>query len=168
MAVQIEGLPRWPSGGNRRKLDEQWLSALEAGAGRGVLVEPSEGAPEALLAAIQEFNQGLYWECHETLEGVWRGTPYPLRFFYHAIIKVAVGLHHLSRHNRHGATVKLADGVRVLRLFQPRFLGVRTDLLLADASIWLERARKAGPTTWGELDRLPRPLIRLAQASHGR
>lgn len=168
MAIQLEGLPRWPSGGNRRRLDEMWLRRLEAGADDSILAEPPEGAPPVLLMAVQEFNQGLYWECHETLEGIWRNTPYPLRFFYHAIIKVAVGLHHLSRHNRHGATVKLADAVRVLRLFQPRFLGIRTDLLLADASAWLERARDAAPDLWAELDSLPRPLIRLVGTSHGR
>ena len=84
--------------------------------------------------AIEQFNRGEFWECHETLEDVWRETAYPFRLFYHAVIKTAVGFHHLSRHNRHGARVKLRDGVELLELFQPVWMGVRTDLLLAEAT----------------------------------
>ncbi len=84
-------MPRWPSGGNRRKLDELWLEKLERHGLSSLLPEtPAEGPPQ-LYKAIDEFNGRLFWECHETLEDVWRNTPYPLRFFYHAIIKVAVG-----------------------------------------------------------------------------
>ena len=78
-----------------------------------------------------------FWECHETLEDVWRESPYPFRLFYHAVIKTAVGFHHLTVHNRHGARVKLRDGVELLELFQPEWMGVRTDLLLTDAKEWL-------------------------------
>ena len=83
--------------------------------------------PPELQRAIEQFNGGEFWECHETLEDVWRETPYPFRLFYHAVIKTAVGLHHLSMHNRHGARVKLRDGVELLELFQPEWMGVRTD-----------------------------------------
>lgn len=155
----IVDLPRWPSGGNRRQLDSLWLGQLELRGLQALMPESPGAPPEELHKAIEEFNSGLFWECHETLEDVWRKTPYPLRFFYHAIIKAAVGFHHLARHNRHGARVKLSDAVRLLPLFQPRFLGVRTDLLLRDASWWLSRLDAGGPVDWHELDALPRPTI---------
>ena len=46
---------------------------------------------------MEQFNGGEFWECHETLEDVWRETPYPFRLFHHAVIKTAVGFHHLTR-----------------------------------------------------------------------
>ena len=105
-----QGLARWPRGGNRRRLEDSWLRELERRGLPSHLPDPPAGASTALQQAIVEFNSGAFWECHETLEEIWLETAYPLRFFYHAIIKVAVGFHHTSRRNRHGARVKLSDG----------------------------------------------------------
>ena len=113
--------------------------------------------------AIEQFNRGEFWECHETLEDVWRETAYPFRLFYHAVIKTAVGFHHLTRHNRHGAQVKLRDGVELLELFQPVWMGVRTDLLLADAMEWLSYV-EAPTVAWSELDGRAKPRIVTADA----
>jgi hypothetical protein len=154
------GLPRWPSKGNRRKLEALWLEELERHGLSVFLPEAPVDVPPELCKAIGEFNAGLFWECHETLESVWLSTPYPLRFFYHAIIKAAVGFYHLSRHNRHGARVKLADAVRLLRLFPPGYLGVRTDLLCRDTSAWLAKLEGGDAISWAELDDLARPCIR--------
>ena len=154
-------LPLWPFR-NRRKVEKLWLERLERHGLSGFLIEPCAEPPPELHKAIEEFNGGLFWESHETLEDVWRNTPYPLRFFYHAIIKVAVGFYHMSRHNCHGARVKLSDGVRLLRLFPPVFLGVRIDLLHQDSSIWLERMESGGPINWQEVDALATPNIRGA------
>ena len=137
-------LPRRPSKGNRRQLESLWLKELERRGLRSFLDHVPTEAPPALHKAVGEFNQRLFWDCHESLEDVWRETPYPLRFFYHGIIKVAVGFHHMSRHNRKGALVKLSDGVRLLRLFQPQFLGLRTDMLLEETSPWPARMDPVG------------------------
>ena len=156
-----KNLPRRPSGGNRRKLDELWLAQLEQRGLAALLLDPIHEVPRELHKATEEFNAGAFWECHETLEDVWRVAPYPLRFFYHAIIKTAVGFHHLGRHNRHGAWTKLSDGVRLLRLFLPEFMDLRTDCLLDDASIWLTRVDGKSPVDWSELDVLTRPLVSM-------
>ena len=153
-------LPRRPSRGNRRKLEADWLNALDACGLPADLLEAPSQPPQELLEAVEQFNQGLFWECHETLEEVWLQTLYPLRFFYHAIIKAAVGFHHLDRHNRHGARVKLGDAVRLLSFFQPHFLGVRTDALLHDTAVWRDRLEGAGRIDWAALDAIPRPTIR--------
>ena len=158
---RLSDLPRWPSKGNRRKLEAIWLDELEThGTPDGLLQPPSE-SPVQLFEAVEQFNRGLYWECHETLEEVWLETPYPLRFFYHAIIKCAVGLYHANRHNRHGARVKLSDAVRLLSLFQPQFLGVRTDALFSDISDWVERVERTDRVDWAVLDALPKLIIQI-------
>lgn len=156
--MQQPDLPRWPSGGNRRELDRLWVAEVERHGRPALVPEPGE-APLELYQGIEEFNYGRFWDCHESLETVWRQTPYPLRLFYHAIIKAAVGFHHLGRHNRHGARSKLADAVELLGLFQPAFMGVRTDQLLEDTQAWLERVDREGRVPWAELDLLPKPRI---------
>ncbi len=56
------GLPIWPSKGNRRKLDQQWLELLERHGLSAFLEGPIE-APAQLHKAIGEFNGGLFWDC---------------------------------------------------------------------------------------------------------
>ena len=148
-----------PSGGNRRRLEELWLGELERVGVRRAKIQAPEFVPEALTRAVGQFNDAQYWDCHETLEELWLETPYPLRFFYHGVIKAAVGFHHLSRHNRNGARTKLSDAVRLLSLFQPEFLGLRTDLLSDDVSTWLVRLESSDRADWVELDALERPVI---------
>ena len=159
-------LPRLPSGGNRRELDQQWHALLERDGVTAHLHSPPS-SPKPLEKAVAEFNSGAFWECHESLEDLWRETPYPLRLFYHGIIKVAVGLHHVGRHNRHGAHAKLADGVRLLILFQPSYMGVRTDELLEDCRGWVGRLDGEGRVDWAEVDAAPRPIIRAVGESQG-
>ena len=156
-------LPRWPSHGDRRRLEALWLEKLEAAGPHSAPQVALSEVPSELAKAIRQFNARLFWECHETLEDLWRATPYPLRFFYHAIIKLAVGFHHMSRHNRHGARVKLSDGVRLLALFQPQFQGVRTDLLLGDGARWLRKVDGAGRVDWQGLEAIPTPVIQMAR-----
>ena len=143
---------------NRRKLDAQWTDALRRhGIDRFGDVRSMNPPPELGLA-IEQFNRGEFWECHETLEDVWRETPYPFRLFYHAVIKTAVGFHHISAHNRHGTRVKLRDGVELLGLFQPEWMGLRTDLLRSDAEKWLSYM-DVSTVDWSELDGRARPRI---------
>jgi hypothetical protein len=155
----IAELPRWPSGGNRRRLEERWLRELEARGLTSFLPDKPVGASTAIQKAVEQFNDGRFWDCHETLEEEWLATPYPLRFFHHALIKVAVGLYHMGRQNRHGARVKLADGVRLLRLFPEVYAGVHAGRLLGDAAACLSRVSGADDVDWSELDKLPRPVV---------
>ena len=152
-------LPRWPSKGDRRNLEQRWLRRLELSGERLGSRDFPGRTPRQLSRAVEEFNRRLFWECHETLEDIWRDTSYPKRFFYHAIIKAAVGFHHMSRHNLHGARVKLSDATRLLRLFHPGCMGLRTDLLLTDTTEWLARLEATSPVDWTALDALPKPTI---------
>ena len=44
-----------------------------------------------LIRGIEEFNRGLYFECHETLEEIWLEEHGEDRKFYQGIIQVATG-----------------------------------------------------------------------------
>ncbi len=44
-----------------------------------------------LLKGIEEFNGGLYFECHESLEEVWLEDHGPDREFYQGIIQISAG-----------------------------------------------------------------------------
>ncbi|MBI2935257.1 MAG: hypothetical protein HYY31_00370, partial [Chloroflexi bacterium] len=92
-----------------------------------------------------------------------RETPYPLRLFYYALIKAAVGFVHIQRHNRLGACNQLRVAEAYLRPFLPSFLGVQTVLLWQEVGEWLRRLQENLPS-WKPLDELPRPRILYTQA----
>ncbi len=143
---------------NRRALDAQWADALRLHGIQKFVGPQLPDPPPELRRAVEQFNHGEFWECHETLEDVWRETPYPFRLFYHAVIKTAVGFHHLSQHNHNGARTKLRDAVELLELFQPEWMTVRTDLLLTDAAEWLSFLETPTPTS-PKLHHRPKPHI---------
>ena len=153
------GLPRWPSRGNRRKLDLLWLERLERDGIEPFVSDFPDTPPHELEYAVAQFNREQFWQCHETLEDLWRATPYPLRHYYHGVIKVAVGLYHVSKHNRRGAASKLSEGLRLIKVFAPEFLGLDVEGLYIEASRWLDKVEETTPVRWRELDGLERPRI---------
>ena len=137
------GLPRLPSRGNRRKLDLLWLERLEREGIEPFASDFPAAPPPELEHAVAQFNLGQFWQCHETLEDLWRATPYPLRHYYHGVIKVAVGFYHVSKHNRRGAASKLSEWLRIIKVFAPGFLGLDVEGLDSDASRWLDKVNEA-------------------------
>jgi uncharacterized protein len=71
--------------------------------------------PPTLLAGIEQFNAGEYWECHETLETLWRAEPQPVRDLYQGILQIGVAFHHLRNDNIPGAIKMLRRGLPRLR-----------------------------------------------------
>ena len=150
-----------PGKGARRALDERWLALLR----REDISSFLEGTPEppqGMGLAIQEFNEGDYWRCHETLEGLWLAEGYPLRLFYHALIKAAVGLLHLRRHNRRGAMAKLRDSENGLVPFLPVFMGVDTARLRLELVERLECLQTDAIVDWKAVDGLPHVKVHLS------
>ena len=125
---------------SRLQVDAEWLARLRRDGLAAHLPAPPE-TPSGLEPAVGQINEGRYWQAHETLEAVWLPAPYPLRLFYYALIKLAVGLLHLERGNAAGARQQLQAAVDFLAPFTPRFHGLRTDLLLEDARARLEAVK---------------------------
>ena len=120
-----------------------------------------EPPPPELLHAVDEFNRGEYFEQHETLEMLWRGTRTPIRDLYHGILQIGVGLHHLRRGNHHGACVLMEEGLDRLRPFAPSCQSIDVARLIMEASRARERIVELGPERVGEFDwsRAPRIVL---------
>ena len=73
------------------------------------------GPPSELRLAVEQFNRGEYFECHETLEALWRRESGPSRELYQGIIQLAVALHHVRGGNHKGAVSVLDKALPKLR-----------------------------------------------------
>lgn len=116
-----------------------------------------------LAKGIEEFNTRRFFECHETLEDIWRAEPRPLRQFYKGIIQVAAGFHHLRRNNWKGTVNKLESGTRYLEPFRPRHLGVDVQRLIDEARGCRSAIVELGRERIGEFDRSRIPTIDFDQ-----
>ena len=78
----------------------------------------------AFRRGVEEFNAGLYFECHDTLEEVWSGVRGPGRDFFQGLIQVAVACYHLSNGNAGGARSLFERALRRLEPYPERYLGI--------------------------------------------
>ncbi len=106
--------------------------------------------------AAREFNAGRFFECHDTLEEVWRGVRGPARDFFQGLIQVAVGFYHLDNRNLRGAKSQLEKGLAKLDTYGDEYLGVELARFRRSVRAWLERIREGAPAraTLSELPRL--------------
>ncbi|MGD9680030.1 MAG: DUF309 domain-containing protein [Candidatus Obscuribacterales bacterium] len=90
---------------------------------------------------IQEFNDRLFYDCHETLEEVWKSYQEPDRELIQGIIQIGVAYYHLGRDNHEGAKKLISRGLPRVERFCPSHFGleladfvarVREDRLLLD------------------------------------
>ena len=87
--------------------------------------------------ALGQFNDGYYFESHDTLEELWRVTPLPERLLFQSVIQLAAALVHFCRGKYPGIIYLLDASADKLREFAPEHFGVDVARLLAD----VERAR---------------------------
>ena len=109
--------------------------------------EPSLGGEEraALAKGIAEFNAGLFFECHDTLEEMWAGVRGPSRDFFQGLIQVAVAYYHLDNGNAAGAESIMRRALKRLERYPPRYCGFDVDAQRAELSRWLERFASGDP-----------------------
>ena len=100
--------------------------------------------PESIALAVQQFNSGLFFECHETFEEVWQYEPGQLRDFYKGLIQIAAGFVHVQRGNAWGAITKLRSGSSYLEPYRPSAMGVDVDQAIAQARKAADKVDEAG------------------------
>ena len=84
----------------------------------------------ALKQGIQEFNNGDYFECHETLEDIWMIEVGPDRSFYQGLLQLGVGCFHLLNRNYVGAESQWSKACAKLKNFGDWHLGVELKSLI--------------------------------------
>lgn len=102
--------------------------------------------PDArLIQGIQEFNRGLFFECHETLEAIWLEEHGEDRLFYQGIIQIAAGYYKVEQGVLIGAIKLWRTGLEKLEPYGPAHLGVDLASLVEPTKKNLARAEAAEP-----------------------
>ncbi len=123
----------------------------------------ASGVPREIWRGAVLFNAGLFFECHEYLEDVWRAAAPPERAFYHSLVQAAAGCYHLEKGNRHGARTLIAKAIAKLEAYTPLYLGVDTLALLTGLRSLLAAVNASPPRSLQS--RVDLPMIRLVPQS---
>ena len=124
----------------------------------GAIPEPelSDEERRQVAEGMAQFDQGLFFECHDTLEDVWTGVRGPSRDFFQGLIQVAVGFYHLSNDNRGGAATLLRRGLGRLAKYPDRYGGLELVRLRLEVLEWLERVESGDVSFPQTLEALPK------------
>ena len=120
------------------------------------------GPPPLLCRGVAQFNRREYWECHETLEVLWRSEPRPVRDLYQGVLQVGVAFHHLMNRNYPGALKLLRRGLPRLRDLPEVCQGLHVAELHRDARAVHDHIVALGPDRVAEFDVDTLPRIVLA------
>jgi hypothetical protein len=101
--------------------------------------------PDAFWQGLEQFNQGEYYACHDTLEEIWLEAIDPPKSLYQGILQISVALYHLSNQNWKGAVILLGEGVNRVRRYEPDYAGVDVSDLLHQSAALLMGLQQAGP-----------------------
>ena len=112
------------------------------------------------LKGIEEFNQQLFFECHETLEEIWLEEHGDERKFYQGLIQVAAGYFKLQQGVPAGALKLWRTGVEKLEVYGPIFFGINVDSLVTSVKENLAELESSQRRS-GESFELTPPTIRL-------
>lgn len=127
-----------------------------------VTEEPALGAGEraAFARGVAEFNDGLFFECHDTLEDMWAGIRGPSRDFFQGLIQVSVGFYHLGNGNLGGAESMWTRALKRLGRYPDRYSGFDLGAHRGEIRAWIERVRQGAVEglSLADLPKWPAPI----------
>lgn len=101
--------------------------------------------PQAFWQGVEQFNQGQFYACHDTLEALWIEAAAPLKDFYQGILQIAVACYHLENHNWQGSVILLGEGIARLRRYLPVYASIDVAQLVSQSAKLLSDLQQAGP-----------------------
>ena len=111
----------------------------------------SEAVPEEFWQGVEQFNQGQFYACHDTLEALWIEASEPNKTFYQGILQIAVALYHLGNSNWRGTVILLGEGINRLRRYPSAYAGIDVDELLISSANLLKALQQSGPDQISDL-----------------
>ena len=102
------------------------------------------------LKGVQEFNDRLFFECHETLEEIWLEDHGEDRKFYQGIIQIAAGYFKLQQGVPAGAIKLWRMGLEKIASYGPVHLGMNVEALsgaVKENLAQLENSQRSGSET---------------------
>ena len=139
--------------------DRLWIEELKRNGSSYLALPSGPQPPNVFYKAIAEFNDSKFWQCHDTLEELWLITPYPLRLFYHGLIKIAVGFHHVQQDNHSGAISKLSQGLDLMNQMPQTLFGIDVEALRYNSMRFLNELKSSQSVNWMQLDLFPNVAV---------
>lgn len=130
------------------------------------LVQKSITVPGNLARACEEFNAGLFYECHESLEEIWQEEHGPVRDLYKGLIQAAAAFVHITRGNYTGAERLCRTALGYLEPYrEPGALGFDVGRIAAGLEDVCVRLHALGPERIREFDLRRRPVFAFDPAA---
>ncbi len=73
---------------------------------------------------IDYFNNGYYFEAHDTFEELWMNERDEAIKFYQGLVQLATGCYHLVMKNLRGAESQLSKSAQKLSLYEPTYRNI--------------------------------------------
>ena len=108
-----------------------------------------------LLAGIEQYNDGYFFEAHETWEELWLQCPWPVRNFLQGIIQTAAAFVHMRRREYAGTVRLLGHALAKLETFPGEYMGIDVARLVTEARAALDELLALGPERFEEWDNVP-------------
>jgi uncharacterized protein len=129
--------------------------------------EELSGRLDELYRAIEEFNDGYFFESHETLEDLWMVTPWPERQLFQGIIQLAAAFVHYARREYPGILKLLDAAIDKVGEFTPQGFGIDTAALVESMRRARDELERLGEERFLEFDEGLVPRISLQRATSG-
>ncbi|MBV8887956.1 MAG: DUF309 domain-containing protein [Chroococcidiopsidaceae cyanobacterium CP_BM_RX_35] len=105
----------------------------------------SQVSSEEFWQGVEQFNQGQFYACHDTLEALWMEAAAPERNFLQGVLQIAVALYHLGNQNWQGTVTLLGEGISRLRRYPAAYAEIDVDELLTSSATLLAALQQSGP-----------------------
>jgi uncharacterized protein len=99
--------------------------------------------PADFWTGIDQFNQGEFYACHDTLEAIWMESLETDKPFFQGILQMAVALYHWQNGNVRGATILMGEGINRLGKYLPDYAEVDVAQLIEDGRRILMQLQQA-------------------------
>lgn len=138
----------------QKQIAQTFLSGLQIKA----LSQDNNPIPAEVSKAIEEFNSGAYFECHETLEALWLKETGETKLFLQGLIQAAAGLLKITHQHEKGSIRLLSTALEKLQPLQnsaPFTSWLALKPLVSELGLLLSQILSAGLNTI-EINTLPK------------